>query len=66
MVQKSLQSHLPTRRSQGTVRTSVSLPTDVYVELEKIAQNKKVSLAWVIRDALEQYLTSNYPLFQDK
>ncbi|KFX64042.1 hypothetical protein KBK24_0120490 [Burkholderia sp. K24] len=42
--------------SQGKVRASVSLPREIHAELEQIARSKRVSLAWVIRDAAEQYL----------
>jgi metal-responsive CopG/Arc/MetJ family transcriptional regulator len=48
--------------SQPTVRTSVSLPQGLYVELERIARDKKVSLAWVMRDAAEKYVTDQWPL----
>lgn len=46
------------RNSVGakTVRASISFPADVYAELERIADEKKVSLAWVVRDAVEQYI----------
>ena len=37
-------------------RASVTLPPDVYVILEQIAKEKKVSLAWVIRDAADKYI----------
>lgn len=39
-----------------TVRASISFPADVYAELERLADEKKVSLAWVVRDAVEQYV----------
>lgn len=42
--------------SKVKVRASVSLPPDLHTELEKIAREKRVSLAWVIRDAAEQYV----------
>lgn len=37
------------------VRASVSFPPDLYQVLEDIARHKKVSLAWVIREAAERY-----------
>jgi hypothetical protein len=40
----------------------VSFPTDVYVELERIAAAKKVSLAWVVREAAEKYVADQWPL----
>jgi metal-responsive CopG/Arc/MetJ family transcriptional regulator len=39
------------------VRVSVSFPPDHYAELQRIAAEKKVSVAWVVRDAVELYLT---------
>jgi len=58
-VSKSLSS---TR--DGTVRASVTFPTGLYTELEKIAEKKRVSVAWVVRDAVEKYLEAQYPLFK--
>ena len=46
-----------------TTRASISFPTDVYLELERIAEAKKVSLAWVVRDAAEKYVADQWPLF---
>jgi hypothetical protein len=31
--------------------------------LDRIAREKKVSLAWVLRDAAEKYLSDKWPLF---
>jgi predicted transcriptional regulator len=44
-------------------RISVTLPADVHEILERIAREKKVSLAWVMRDAAEQYIATKWPLF---
>jgi metal-responsive CopG/Arc/MetJ family transcriptional regulator len=49
-----------------TVRASVSFPSDLYETLEKIARNKKVSVAWVVRDASEKYVSEQWPLFAGK
>jgi metal-responsive CopG/Arc/MetJ family transcriptional regulator len=38
------------------VRASISFPPDVYRSLGEIAKQKKVSLAWVVRDAAEKYV----------
>ena len=38
------------------VRASISFPPDLYETLEDIAKQKKVSLAWVVRDAAEKAL----------
>jgi predicted DNA-binding protein len=52
-------------KAQGNaaVRASISFPPDVYENLEIIAKQKKVSLAWVVREATEQYLAEKWPLF---
>jgi len=42
-------------RTARTVRASVSFPAGLYRRLEEIARRKKVSLAWVMRDAGELY-----------
>ena len=46
-----------------SVRASISFPADLYETLEEIAKQKKVSLAWVVRDAVEQYVADKWPLF---
>lgn len=48
---------------QRSVRTTVSLPGSDYIDLEQIAARKKVSVAWVVRDAVERYLKAEAPLF---
>ncbi|MCC7154167.1 MAG: hypothetical protein IT161_06305 [Bryobacterales bacterium] len=50
--------------SGAAVRASISFPPDVYQVLEGIAKEKKVSLAWVVREAAEQYLAQRWPLFK--
>lgn len=40
-------------------RLSISVPKEDKEALERIAESKRVSLAWVIRDAVTQYLGSN-------
>jgi metal-responsive CopG/Arc/MetJ family transcriptional regulator len=50
-------------QSPPAVRASISFPPDLYATLEEIAKQKKVSLAWVVRDAAEQYLAQKWPLF---
>jgi len=51
-------------QSNAAVRASISFPPDVYEVLEGIAKEKKVSLAWVVREAAEQYLAQKWPLFK--
>lgn len=43
-------------------RASVSFPIEIYGELERIAEVKKVSLAWVVREAAEKYIADQWPL----
>lgn len=50
-------------RPSRVVRASVSLKREVYSELERIAESKKVSVAWVLRDAVEKYMADQWPLF---
>lgn len=40
-----------------TPRASVTFPPALYRTLEEIAKRKKVSLAWVVRDAAEKYVS---------
>lgn len=49
--------------NNALVRASISFPPEVYAALETIAREKKVSLAWVVRDAAEQYIDNKWPLF---
>ena len=49
--------------SPAAVRATISFPPEVYETLEVIAKQKKVSLAWVVREAAEQYLAEKWPLF---
>jgi metal-responsive CopG/Arc/MetJ family transcriptional regulator len=43
-------------QSVPLVRASISFPPDLYETLEGLAKQKKVSLAWVVRDAAERYV----------
>ena len=40
----------------ASVRASISFPPDIYEVLEQLATQKKVSLAWVVRDAVGRYV----------
>jgi metal-responsive CopG/Arc/MetJ family transcriptional regulator len=53
-------------QSLTAVRASISFPPDVYQTLEGIAKAKKVSLAWVVREAAEKYIADKWPLFQPR
>jgi metal-responsive CopG/Arc/MetJ family transcriptional regulator len=45
-------------QSMPAVRASISFPPALYETLEEIAKQKKVSMAWVVRDAAERYVAS--------
>lgn len=45
-----------------TTRTSVSFPHELYETVERIAKDKKVSVAWIVRDATEKYVNEQWPL----
>lgn len=57
-----------TRQMQSTaaVRASISFPPEIYQTLEDIARQKKVSLAWVVREAAEEYIAGKWPLFHQE
>jgi metal-responsive CopG/Arc/MetJ family transcriptional regulator len=61
IVQKDAQG---VKVDEASVRASISFPGELYRILEEIAQQKKVSLAWVVRDAAEQYVADRWPLFK--
>ena len=42
-------------------RLSVTLPADHYAQLQHLATKKRVSVAWVVRDAVERYLINGKP-----
>lgn len=50
----------PTGKPRST-RASASLPPELYSTLQDIAKQKKVSVAWVIRDAAEKYIAEQWP-----
>ena len=69
VVQSPKESHMAVglrrpRTLPPTTRASVSFPADVYAELVRIAAAKKVSLAWVVREAAEKYVADQGPLFE--
>jgi len=49
--------------AEASVRATISFPPEMYQTLEGIARQKKVSLAWVVREAVDQYVTDKWPLF---
>jgi predicted DNA-binding protein len=49
-----------------SIRASISFPQELYETLTEIARQKKVSLAWVVREAAEQYIADKWPLFKGR
>jgi hypothetical protein len=52
--------------SATSVRATITFPPDLHATLEEIAKEKKVSLAWVVREAAEKYIGDKWPLFNRK
>jgi metal-responsive CopG/Arc/MetJ family transcriptional regulator len=44
-------------------RISVSFPPELYKTLEELAKKKKVSAAWIVREAADKYVADQWPLF---
>lgn len=42
----------------------MTFPPETYKMLEAIARSKKVSVAWVVRDAAEKYVAEQWPLLE--
>lgn len=53
----------PRTRKPRSPRTSVTFTPETYEVLEDLAKKKKVSVAWVVRDAAEKYIAEQWPLF---
>lgn len=64
MANRRIQSY--TAPAERTVRASVSFPEDQYAELERIALDQRVSLAWVVREAVQSYLVKRWPLLESQ
>ena len=43
----------------SSVRASISFPPDTYEMLKRLAKKKKVSLAWIVRDAVDGYVAEH-------
>ena len=52
------------RQSPRTVRVSISLPAADCEDIKKTASSKRVSVAWVVRDAVQDYLRNQTPLLR--
>lgn len=50
------------QKDKTAFRLSVSLSSDQYRELNEIARRNRVSVAWVVREAVERLLKDDLPL----
>lgn len=48
------------------IRSSVGFPPELYQTLEQIAKQQKVSVGWIVRDAVEKYVRDRWPLLAPK
>jgi predicted transcriptional regulator len=55
MIQKK---QLRKKKKGRMPRTSVSFPPKTFQDLERIAEGRKVSVAWVVREAVDRYLAA--------
>ena len=53
---------VPTHDDKNTHRLSVSLTAEQYRELNEMARKNRVSVAWVVREAIERLLKDEMPL----
>ncbi len=51
------------QKMDGPVRVSISFDPADYAEIRDIARDKRVSTAWVVREAVTSYLDARAPLF---
>ena len=62
---KTIKRSRPAKKAKSA-RASISLPPELHQTLEQIAKDKKVSFAWVMRDAAEKYVAEQWPLLEQK
>jgi len=56
----------PERKGGAQPRASITFPPEVYEAIEELSKRKKVSIAWVVREAVEKYVADQWPLFPPK
>ena len=61
-VKQSVEDATKTKGSSAR-RVSVSFNPEDYAEVKRIARVKRVSAAWVVREAVSNYLDAKNPLF---
>lgn len=53
-------------RPSKVAKSSLSFPHESYESLKQIVLEKKVSVAWSLRDAAEKYVTDKWPLLEQR
>ena len=66
LVKSGAVTRMAKKKSRKKVRASVSFDAERYAELGRIAKDKKVSVAWVVREAVEQYIGAQWPLLAER
>lgn len=56
-------THSKKKSDKSVHRLSISLTPEQHEELHEIAIKNKVSVAWVVREAIERLLRDEQPLF---
>lgn len=54
------------KSDRNGTRITVTIPPEHYELVCRMAKGKKVSNAWIIRDAVEKYIEADAPLFAMK
>jgi metal-responsive CopG/Arc/MetJ family transcriptional regulator len=52
------------KRAGRSTRITVTLPPENYELLVRMAKNRKVSASWMVRDAVDKYLSADAPLLK--
>ena len=47
-------------------RASVTFAPELHATIDQLAKSKKVSVAWIVREAVEKYVADQWPLFRDQ
>jgi hypothetical protein len=58
----ALMSRRSAKKSQKCPRITISLSPQDHEQVTRMAKTKKVSASWIVRDAVEKYLTADIPL----
>ena len=55
-----------TKRHNTSTRLSITLTQKQHREIKRVAKRKRVSRAWVVRDAVDQYLEARAALLSSR